>query len=509
MDDTLFYSIASDYELPTDQHALITVLDGLRADAIAQESSDFDPSGTGGSSVVIEPQSTSSRNSPEDTATSNDVTSIATGLTELNLREVGCVEKALESLPHNKKHEWLKNLFPSLGDSHIQSVLEGSTSLEQAVEELLNFAFLEEDSKEFENSKHHAPKGIDGFAEEFRPQQRKGRGKKKTRTTDMSRTSSTGSYGSDSQVSPNVWSTAAEDVEFICARTNLQPHTVKSVYHANGARLSSTIKAFADKEGASWAKLDKTDSILQMQIAEVKTDLDFVLDSQVYGLLTLARNMPSAARELLEAMTAIPEPETVGGKLHGFAQYTPPNLTSEDDHYQSKSSDSWTAITNGTNIHHLAVAHSMKATQSFSQASSAFRKSKSDKHMGGAAAYYASVGHENFKAAKSLNAAAANAHVAAQSSGTTLDLHGVSVADATRIARERTHMWWEGLGDAKYAPGGCGAARADFKIVTGLGSHSKNHAPRIGPAVAKMLVREGWRVEVGQGELWVTGKARR
>ena len=50
--------------------------------------------------------------------------------------------------------------------------------------------------------------------------------------------------------------------------------------------------------------------------------------------------------------------------------------------------------------------------------------------------------------------------------------------------------------------------RAGFKIVTGIGSHSKNHAPRIGPAVTKMLVREGWRVEVGHGELLVTGKAK-
>ena len=85
----------------------------------------------------------------------------------------------------------------------------------------------------------------------------------------------------------------------------------------------------------------------------------------------------------------------------------------------------------------------------------------------------------------------------------------MSVADAIRIASDRTSAWWEGLGDTKYAPGGGGPARSGYRIVTGIGSHSKNHAPRIGPAVAKMLVREGWRVEVGHGELIVTGKARR
>jgi hypothetical protein len=90
-----------------------------------------------------------------------------------------------------------------------------------------------------------------------------------------------------------------------------------------------------------------------------------------------------------------------------------------------------------------------------------------------------------------------------------LDLHGVSVADATRIARNRTGAWWDGLGDAKYAPGGGGPARSGFRIVTGIGSHSKNHAPRIGPAVTKMLVKEGWKVEVGHGELVVVGRVRK
>jgi CUE domain len=507
IEDATFYAISLDYELPAENEALVAILDSLKAAAIVQENTDFDPSGTGGSSNIAAPRRADSRTTPEERSTSNDVTSITTDLTDLNLKEAGCVERSLEKLPLEDQQQWLKDLFPSVDSKQVEQVLKGCASLEQAVDELLNFAFLEEDRDNVNASAQPVPKGIDGFAEDLCPQQRKGRSKRKTRTNESSRASSAGSFGSDAPSSPNVWSTAAEDVEFICSRTSLQPHTVRSVYHANGARLSTTIRALADKQSATWSKLEKVDSVFQMQVAEVKIDLEFIPDAQVYGLLTLARNIPSAARELLEAMTTIPEPE-ITQRLRGLAQYAPPDLGPKNQQPDPRPNESWTTASNG-NTRQLATVHGLAASQAFSQASAAYKRSKSDRLMGGAAAYYASVGHENLKAAKNLQAAEAIAHVAAQSSSTVLDLHGVSVADATRIARDRTRSWWDGLGDAKFASGGGGSSRSGFRIVTGVGSHSKNHAPRIGPAVTKMLVREGWKVEVGHGELYVTGKARK
>ena len=506
LDDAAFYAIASDYDLPADRSALTAILDHLKADAVVQENSNFDPSGTGGSTATIVHHSSGSRTTPEDASTSNDVTSITTSLTALNVKEPAYIEKALESSTKEEQQQWLRNLFPSLDNTHIQDVLNGSSSLEQVVDELLNFSFLKDDGDDIDTVQRAAPKGIDGFAEELRTPQRKGRSKRKNRTNDSSRASSTGSFISETPESSNVWTAAADDIEFVCSRSALQPHTVRSVYHAQGARLAPTIRNLANKEGAAWFKLDPVDSILQMQVAEVKTDFEYVPDAQVYGLLTLARNIPSAARELLEAMTTVSESETVG-RIQ--AQYVPPDLTPRNQQPESAPSDGWATAISGGNTRQLASVHGTAASTAFSQASSAYRKSKSDHLMGGAAAYYASVGHENLKTAKRLQAAAANNHVAAQSSSSVLDLHGVSVADATRIASDRTQNWWDKLGDAKYAPGGGGPARLGFRIVTGIGSHSKNHAPRIGPAVTKMLVREGWKVEVGHGELLVIGKVRR
>ena len=49
---------------------------------------------------------------------------------------------------------------------------------------------------------------------------------------------------------------------------------------------------------------------------------------------------------------------------------------------------------------------------------------------------------------------------------------------------------------------------AAFRIVTGVGKHSKDGTLRIGPAVSKMLMREGWRAEVLAGEIIVRGKSK-
>ena len=504
LDEPTFYAIALDFELPENEDALKAILDDLRAAAAAQGTVDFDPSGTGGSSTQAAPHSTQSRTTPEHDSTSNEFTSITTGLTDLNLKDLDSIGHSLEDLPVEEQQEWLDNLFPTVGEEHIRDILKESKSLDQAVDELLNLAFLVHDEEADVKHSFVRPKGIDGFAEGLRPHQRKGRGNRKNRTNESSRASSTGSFTPDMPASANVWNTAAEDIEFICSRTILQPHTARSVYHANGARLAPTIKALADKEALSWTRLGNVNSILQMQVAEVKAEFEYVSDTQIYGLLILTRNIPSAVCELLEAMTVFSDPEATG-RLQ--AQYAPPDLLPKDLQHETASSDSRTTVTGHTR--QLASMNGAAASQAFSQASAAYRKSKSDRLMGGAAAYYASVGHERVKAAKQMQAALANDHVSGQSSSTVLDLHGVSVAQATRIASDRTQGWWDGLGDVKYASGGGGATRSGFRIVTGIGTHSKNHAPRIGPAVTKMLVREGWKVEVGHGELVVTGKSRR
>ena len=48
IDDAVFYAIASDYDLPSQQDELRQVLDGLKEAALQEENTTFHPIGTGG-----------------------------------------------------------------------------------------------------------------------------------------------------------------------------------------------------------------------------------------------------------------------------------------------------------------------------------------------------------------------------------------------------------------------------------------------------------------------------
>ncbi|EXJ72808.1 uncharacterized protein A1O5_03956 [Cladophialophora psammophila CBS 110553] len=503
LDDALFYAIVSDHQLPQDRATLTSVLDRLKATAIEQEDAEFDPSGTG-APVHLREATDTSRSCPEDVF-SNDVTSITTGLSDFKWDESDSLEHDLDNSSIEKKTAWLQHVFPDIPKRELASVLEShGGSLDKAVDDLLNLSFL---NQGLEEGPEEVPvlKGVDGFAEDVLPQ-RKGRKKRKPRTNESSRASSASSSPYESEcVSTNVWATMSEDVGFICSRTKLQPQVVRSIYHSNGARLASTIRALAITEGMAYTQLSDVDPILDLQIAEFQSQFEHVPKSQMYGLLSLARNIPSAAQELLQAMSVFENAQNPG-KLHDAAQYAPLDLT--ENRAPDRTSTATSAMAKPP-YQASAASFRIAASQSFDQAGAAYKRSKSDRLYGGVAAHYSEIGRERIRAAKEAKAAEADLLVAEQSSPTVLDLHGVTVQDAVRIGSMKTQSWWDGLGDAKYASGGGGPARVGFKIVTGVGTHSKNHAPRIGPAVSKMLMREGWKVEIGHGELLVTGKSRR
>ncbi len=486
----------------------------LHQTAIEQENLDFDPSGTGGASSTHNDGSPESNSSPEESSTSQGITSITTGLSELKWDDKTDVGTDLEDMTMEGKQMFLNDMFTTMKPTTITPytvsfVLKKCNGvLCRAIDELLNLQSLEQEKHESGNGQALIPKGVDGFmGEENGSRGRKGKSRKPQRTNESSRASSVTSALTDvSNGRKNVWASSEDEVDFVCSRTNLPPKLVKSTYHANGASLSATIRSLSSKDAATFKDLNDVDALLHISVVELKNDFDSVPESQLYGLLSIARNHPSAARELAEAMTALPEPPQVG-KVNGFAQYAPLTVGDEIESSTSRSPSPWTNVDHSY-ARSVAASHGAAAGLAYKQAAAAYRRGKSDRLMGGAAAYYADVGRERAKAAKLSYATAADALVASQSSSRAVDLHGVGVADAVRIVSERVTIWWDSLGDAKYAPGGGGPARGGFRIVTGVGRHSKDGAPRIGPAVNRMLVREGWKVEIGQGESIVYGKAK-
>lgn len=127
--------------------------------------------------------------------------------------------------------------------------------------------------------------------------------------------------------------------------------------------------------------------------------------------------------------------------------------------------------------------------------------------MSGAASYYSSVSRDASASLRSHEAAVADALVAGHSRPGEVDLHGVTVRDAVRIARVEVESWWEAQG-REWAREGKAKA-AGLRVVTGVGRHSESGKGKLGPAVGGMLVREGWKVEIGEGVIEVAGRVRR
>ncbi|RMZ91296.1 hypothetical protein DV736_g1454, partial [Chaetothyriales sp. CBS 134916] len=500
IDDAVFYALATDYH----GSDLLDLLDKLRASALEEENTAFDPSGTGGAIQQDSDLAERSRTTAEDTSTSIGLTSLTSDLGDLRLQDGGTNINQLEP---EEQVKLLHGLFPSLSLNRIRNVCSTFPSSDQAIEELLNLSFLADEGDVIGNQE--LPKGVDWFAEEFRAPLQKGRRRRKDDNRDSSLDGSPARSTTGSPAPQNVWNAVASDVEFICSKTTLQPQTVRSTYHANGASLPSTIRSFADKEGTKWSKLAKVDEIIEQQIAEIMPLFRNVSEAQIFGLLRLTRYMPSAVHELLTVMTAPGREEReLSQNVTDMMQYATPSLTSNEQPLAPRHDEMWTTARHNRPRQNAATRDAI-VDQAFDQAALAYKKSKSNHLYGGAVAYYSEVGYEQLKKAKAVSVAEANMLADAQSSATALDLHGIDVQNAVRIAQYKTQQWWDCLGDAKYAPGGGGPVRAGFRIITGVGTHSKNRTPQIGPAVTKKLVNEGWKIEVLHGEILITGRKRR
>jgi hypothetical protein len=532
----LFTAIVCDYNLenPAQVQELRDTLDTLKLSAWEQEDLPFDPSGTSGlgpgtsgdADGILSERSGSQNGTAPSRET--DITSLASDLSSVALddrrtRSQGNSNSlrytigpdgslSLSGASEDDKVGYLTDMFPSADRFTVQHSLRKSDGdIDRAMDVLLNIAFFDEQHEDEDGTKLVIPKGIDGFDEcsngdTGRKKNRKRKGKNKNNPVQGLSSPSASGYMQDENLPLNKWDAGQKDIEFICSRTLpvLKKEAVTSAYHANGASLPLTIRSLAMAH-APEEKHINAQPVMLAQVAELTQEFPSVAPTLLGGLLKITRNSTSAAGELAVAMLTRPAANTVSNLIK--ITTAPPPLDLDDYEPKRSSVESRVLRDHGT-ARVTAGDHFVASAEAFHKASAAYRRGKSDKLMGGAAAYYSSVGRDHLERAKREAAAAADALVDSQSTSNSLDLHGVSVQDAVRIASSRVAAWWDSLGDAKYMRGG-EAARSGFRIITGVGRHSHDGTSRLGPAVGKMLAREGWRVEVGEGVLTVTGVVRR
>jgi hypothetical protein len=506
----LFHAILSDFDVSTAdglQDARNT-LDAIKQNAEAEEATGFDPSGS--STFVVGPAA--SENADQSSSTQGDSArygaSTATsaldsvGVSESEIPQSTGLDVRIESLSLEDKQALLAETFPDISAFTVCHTLRKCReNFEKAVDELLTAEYFAGTDENL------VPKGIDGFAQNADFKRPKGKRRKDKHTQIALST-----LADDAPVT-NKWDRASQEITFVTERTTAPASTVASCYHAAGASLSKTILTLAKDESASKSIPAADEPSIQAEAVNLAAEFPDIAVEDLTGILRLAHPSTATVHELAKATIRNPFPVF---ERHSETAIVPSytRLKVDDSLSDTSSESSWTrkdkARSKGTSPHATALANSYSSArqEAFAKASAAYRKSRSDPLMGGVAGYYASVARDAQAMAEVYSAEAADALAARQSTTKSVDLHGVDVANAVRIARERVDQWWTG-GAAEWARKGKVMGGDGFSIVTGAGKHSQGGKGRIGPAVKKSLASEGWALDDYDGVVLVRGKVRR
>ncbi|KAA8894400.1 hypothetical protein FN846DRAFT_417610 [Sphaerosporella brunnea] len=433
-----------------------------------------------------------------------------------------------DDLPEDMR--MLRAMFPMMSKYTLQKTLEKcGGDYSRVTDELLNRAYLEEDG---EGAK---AKGIDGFGEDANgfhnggKKKRRHKGKLPANCVSIAaRLSSThgrrmslpleGTENTPPEPPMSVWDKKSEEIQYISESLGLPKPVVTSAHHSNGGSMLRTIMSLLERygdvaTGDTEEHLAELNELVEAFGSDVRAEhLDRLLrlckDNKVavFQLAELLRrNIPKAG------MIEIPTNRTVprsSGK--------PPARSNSLASHRLQDQESWTVV--GTSLRstpssptyhrplnyasaaQLSGSYRAARNEAFQKAAASYRRSRSDKLMGGAAAFYADLGHDYNHKTKEYDNIAAERYVTENSGDGVLDLHGVTVAQAVKIAKERTTRWW-----VETPPDEKGRGVKPFRIVTGLGRHSKGGEAKLAPAVMKMLQREKWHIVVGRGEIFVYG----
>ncbi|KAF1997290.1 hypothetical protein P154DRAFT_622568 [Amniculicola lignicola CBS 123094] len=516
IDPALFYSIWHDVHDQEDAVAQArAMLDMLKADALQEQDSLFDPSGSSGDVMPADLESNAESWVSQTPLTGGS--GLSTDVSNLSLGASGSPSgsgssessegyfRDTESFDTQTKEAVLCGIFPKLRKGLIVFRLRKCDGdFEKATDELLNLVYFEgEDGIPAEG----VARGIDAFSEDHhiphKGKKGKRKGGRKAKWTSYDSALAEDVDGTAAKSGTNKWQEGNKDVDFIASKTNLEKKAIASIYHANGASRSAAILAIVAKDITANRKTEPDAGILNDAL-DLNADFPALDLDHTLALIRLTTPSTASAHELAKALATRSGSASPISPTRIIPHYAPlqlPNPAPESPTRLPSLAPSLISPSSAS----LAEARSA----AFTQASAAHRKGKSTPLMKAAAGYYAQIGRDLTSHLHAMSELDADAHVAAQSSSTVLDLHGVSVHNATRIAKLRTRAWWDGLGEKRIPGGGRNTGAGGYRIVTGLGRHSEGGRGVLGPAVGKVLIKEGWKVEFATGELVVSGLARR
>ncbi|KAI5848666.1 hypothetical protein DFP73DRAFT_337674 [Morchella snyderi] len=405
---------------------------------------------------------------------------------------------------------FLGHMFPTLSAFSIKATLDKSQGdLARATDELLNRVFLADDPED------DVVRGVDGFdaglnGVKGKKKARKGRKNGKILCIENNPPSqvrlTAGPANINTNDGPSRWEEMASEISYISTALSLPEKAVKAAYHRHNSALGPTIATLLDDNSPNSAVFDPT-HLAQLQDLYARFGSS-VKRQHLEALLHLCGENAPAVFKLAEVLSCEPKPTikivssiptTPTSPVNGWVTVGGPSTTRSvpnsppvSPRFQPRPLQNLSAQTTARN-------------EAFAKAAASYRKSKSDHLMGGAAAFYSGVGHSHNAAVKSLREEAAQQFVSSNSTLNELDLHGATVSQGVRFARERTTDWWVRQRREQELAGGGRREVMPFHIVCGAGRHSKDGIPHLLPAVTKMLVKEGWRVVCDHGKVVVVG----
>ncbi|KAF2837647.1 hypothetical protein M501DRAFT_986452 [Patellaria atrata CBS 101060] len=511
LDRTLVRAIFSDFDHPMDPRVEVarTLLETLKFDAVFEQQTDFDASGSSGLPNRDRSNFDQFASQFEDTNStnlSNSFWSVGMGQHSTSFSglpsDSTCLNEPLDDVLQTQSggtEASLCETFPGIKPSFVAFTLKKCNgNFHRAVDELLNHASFADEPM---SGKEMVPtKGIDAFFEVNNITKVKKKRPKKSKAKQ-------GPTGDDAHISSpevpkSVWQTSTKDIAFLTSKTKLPRTLISSVYHHNGASMPKTISTIIERNIKDTDPFVLEDSVILQNAADLAKDFPSVDFPEILALIRLTHPSTASAHELAKILASPIHSKEKGG-IEVIPRYAPIDLNPTPP--PTPSTQAFAAQSYIGNSTTLSTARAY----AFSQAQASYRKANSSNHMGGAAAYYSQVARDFSSALSNATAADADALVATQSSATKLDLHGVTVKDALRITSEKVAAWWAGLGEKKVGRNGRERVvlgmEEGYRIVTGVGKHSEGGVAKVGPAVTKMLLNEGWKVEVGRGELVVIG----
>ncbi|CAJ2505274.1 Uu.00g126680.m01.CDS01 [Anthostomella pinea] len=535
LDEATILSISSDYDLqdPQEFAAARDVLLAISKDVVAEEATGFNPSGVGLDGLVDIDKSNQGASEAAHAADSDIKSSDGFTTTTESSQPKSHVSAAssktstqespgnirvvvFDGLSDEEKERQLCAMFVSLKPIDVRLALQkckGDASF--AIDELLNLQWLEQAGQR--------PKGIDGFYvsdDDVPNRKKKGRKKKRKGSKALNTRSSDSVEASEADNRRNEKENA-DNVAFVSDRFKLSESESTSIYERNNASLGAAIVEILDNYIAVGLQPSSFEQLPEVQelankvswvpheyfapIFEITPSHQAALDvvnmladyfeKPAYLKYDVSYSLVASASDL-EPLPATPPPAGLSSpKQFPKSTFARPSL--------QLGPQAWARPSTSESPTASAAAIAAYRNHSFTSASSAFRKGRSDPLFRQAAAYYAERGREQAASHHQATSVEASYLVDRSSTRDSIDLHGVTVQDGTDIAIDRVWRWYDGLGEERVRK-----ARDGFTVVTGLGRHSTDGKSRLRINVFKALVADGWKVEVMTGSYLVTGRRR-